>query len=52
MLPTDIDNVAIGQRAEVRLTALNLRTTPAVYGYVISVSGDILLVRAPMLRIF
>lgn len=40
VLPTDIDNVAIGQRAEVRLTALNTRTTPAIYGYVVSVSGD------------
>jgi HlyD family type I secretion membrane fusion protein len=38
--PTDIDNIAIGQRAEVRLTALNSRTTPAIYGNVISVSGD------------
>ena len=36
----DIDNVAIGQKAEVRLTALNSRTTPAIYGYVVSVSGD------------
>lgn len=40
VLPTDIDNVAIGQQAEIRLTALNLRTTPAIFGYVISVSGD------------
>jgi HlyD family secretion protein/epimerase transport system membrane fusion protein len=40
VLPTDIDNVTIGQRAEVRLTALNTRTTPAIYGYVVSVSGD------------
>ena len=38
--PTDIDSVEIGQRAEVRLTALNARTTPAIYGYVISISGD------------
>ena len=38
--PNDIDNVAIGQKAEVRLTALNSRTTPAIYGYVVSVSGD------------
>ena len=43
VLPTDIDNVAIGQSAEVRLTALNLRTTPAIYGSVISVSADSLM---------
>jgi HlyD family secretion protein/epimerase transport system membrane fusion protein len=43
VLPTDIDNVAIGQQAEIRLTALNLRTTPAIFGYVISVSGDSLI---------
>jgi HlyD family type I secretion membrane fusion protein len=38
--PADIDSLAIGQRAEVRLTALNSRTTPAIYGYVKSISGD------------
>ena len=38
--PTDIDSLVVGQRAELRLTALNVRTTPAIYGYVISVSGD------------
>lgn len=43
VLPTDIDNVGIGQKAEIRLTALNVRTTPVIYGYVISVSGDILI---------
>ncbi len=40
VLPTDIDNIVIGQRAEVRLTALNARTTPAIYGTVVSISGD------------
>jgi HlyD family secretion protein/epimerase transport system membrane fusion protein len=40
VLPTDIDSVAIGQKAEIRLTALNSRTTPAIFGYVISMSGD------------
>jgi HlyD family type I secretion membrane fusion protein len=40
--PTDIDNIVIGQRAEVRLTALNQRTTPAIYGVVVTVSGDML----------
>tara|TARA_B100000575_G_scaffold290888_1_gene295519 strand:- start:9933 stop:11273 length:1341 start_codon:yes stop_codon:yes gene_type:complete len=43
VLPADIDNVVVGQRAEVRLTALNTRTTPGIYGYVKSVSGDVLL---------
>lgn len=43
ILPTDIDSVAVGQRAEVRLVALNARTTPAIYGNVMSVSGDRLL---------
>ena len=38
--PNDIDNVAIGQKAEVRLTALNSRITPAIFGVVVSVSGD------------
>ena len=46
VLPMDVDNVSIGQRAEVRLTALNSRTTPAIYGYVVSVSGDILIQQA------
>ena len=38
--PTDIDNIVVGQGAEVRLTALNARTTPAIYGVVVSISGD------------
>ena len=38
--PTDIDNVKVGQTAEVRLTALNLRSTPSIYGVVVSISGD------------
>ena len=38
--PVDVDSVAIGQKAEVRLTALNSRLTPAIFGHVISVSGD------------
>ena len=40
ILTTDIDSVAIGQEAEVRLTALNLRKTPAIFGSVVSISGD------------
>ncbi len=38
--PNDIDNVKVGQTAEVRLTALNLRSTPSIYGVVMSISGD------------
>lgn len=38
--PQDIDSVTAGQRAEVRLSALDLKRTPAVFGDVISVSGD------------
>jgi len=38
--PNDIDNVQVGQQAEVRLVALNLRLTPSIMGTVISVSGD------------
>jgi type I secretion membrane fusion protein, HlyD family len=38
--PTDIDNVAIGQRAHLRFTALNMRTTPELEGTVIQVGAD------------
>jgi HlyD family type I secretion membrane fusion protein len=38
--PVDIDSIAIGQKAEIRLTALNMRTTPAIFGRVVSISGD------------
>lgn len=38
--PQDIDSVNVGQQAEVRVSALNLRMTPAVFGEVRSVSGD------------
>lgn len=38
--PQDIDSVTTGQRAEVRLSALNMRRTPAVFGDVVAVSGD------------
>lgn len=39
---TEIDNVRIGQKATVRLTALNLRTTPVLNGEVFYVSADAL----------
>lgn len=38
--PLDIDNVSIGQDAEVRFSALDLRQTPVVIGKVVSRSGD------------
>ena len=43
--PTGIDSVSVGQTAEVRLTALNLRNTPAIFGIVRTLSGDALTVR-------
>lgn len=38
--PNDIDNVEVGQTAEIRLTALSVRSTPSIYGVVVSISGD------------
>ncbi|MDY8108848.1 HlyD family type I secretion periplasmic adaptor subunit [Fulvimarina sp. 2208YS6-2-32] len=38
--PLDIDSVTIGQTAEVRFSALDLRTTPVIIGTVTSRSGD------------
>ncbi|MBI37607.1 MAG: secretion protein HlyD [Alphaproteobacteria bacterium] len=38
--PNDIDNIQVGQEAEVRLVALNMLLTPSVMAKVISVSGD------------
>ncbi|MGJ3261847.1 MAG: HlyD family type I secretion periplasmic adaptor subunit [Salinarimonas sp.] len=40
--PRDVDSVRRGQRASVRLTALNQRTTPMVAGEVIYLSADAL----------
>ncbi|MFV0335320.1 MAG: HlyD family type I secretion periplasmic adaptor subunit [Tropicimonas sp.] len=39
---TEIDNVAVGQIATVRLTALNRRTTPVLDGEVVYISADAL----------
>jgi HlyD family type I secretion membrane fusion protein len=36
----DIDHVELGQKAEVRLTALDQRTTPMAHGHVVYVSAD------------
>jgi HlyD family type I secretion membrane fusion protein len=38
--PEDIDNVVVGQDAEVRFTAFKQRTTPTVQGEIIYVSAD------------
>ena len=38
----DIDHVRVGQRADVRLTALNQRMTPMAHGHVVYVSADAL----------
>jgi HlyD family secretion protein len=38
----DIDQIQVGQKADVRLTALNQRTTPVAHGRVIYVSADAL----------
>ncbi len=40
--PMDIDRVAVGQEASVRMTAMNSRTVPVLYGTVTTVSADIL----------
>ncbi|MDX1433440.1 MAG: HlyD family type I secretion periplasmic adaptor subunit [Gammaproteobacteria bacterium] len=41
--PVDIDDVAVGQQATVRLTAFKLRSTPVIVGTVINLSADTLL---------
>ncbi|MCV6574499.1 MAG: HlyD family type I secretion periplasmic adaptor subunit [Cohaesibacter sp.] len=38
--PTDIDNIDIGMEAETRFVSFNLRHSPAVFGKIISLSGD------------
>lgn len=38
--PVDIDSVAEGQKAEIRLTAFKMRTTPIIEGKVVSISAD------------
>jgi HlyD family secretion protein len=39
--PQDIDSVAVGQPARIRLTAFNQRTTPELTGEVITVGADL-----------
>lgn len=40
--PTDVDRVSPGLEADLRLSALNTRTTPVIPGRVLTVSADIL----------
>lgn len=42
VLRTEIDNITVGQKATVRLTALNQRTTPVLNGEVFYLSADAL----------
>ena len=39
--PTDIDQVSVGGKAKLRLSAFNQRTTPELDGHVIDVSADV-----------
>lgn len=40
--PTDIDNVFVGQSAILRFSALNSRTTPEIFGEVVTISADVI----------
>ena len=42
VMPTDRDNVNVGQEARLRITPLNQRATPELLGQVVLVSADIL----------
>ena len=42
VMPTDVDNVNVGQEARLRITPLNQRATPELLGEVVLVSADIL----------
>ncbi|MRX49970.1 HlyD family type I secretion periplasmic adaptor subunit [Paracoccus sp. S-4012] len=46
VLRTDVDSIRIGQRANIRLTALNQRTTPVLEGELIYLSADAIPVNA------
>ena len=39
--PTDIDTVYVGQEATLRFSALNTRTTPEIFGEVVTKSADV-----------
>jgi len=40
--PTDVDNVAPGQQAEVRFASFNTKLTPVILGVVVTVSDDVI----------
>lgn len=40
--PTDVDNVAAGQQAEVRFASFNTKLTPVILGVVVTVSDDVI----------
>ncbi len=40
--PTDIDQMSVGQEAILRFSALNSRTTPEMFGEVVTVSADVI----------
>jgi epimerase transport system membrane fusion protein len=40
--PTDVDQVFIGQKAEIKFTAFRLNFVPVMYGEVLSISADAL----------
>jgi HlyD family secretion protein/epimerase transport system membrane fusion protein len=42
IMPQDIDTVKVGQKAEVRFSALDLKVTPTVIGELMSVSPDVI----------
>jgi len=48
--PTDISHVNVGQRALVRLSALNQRVTPMIEAKVVYLSADVLADQVPMSR--
>ena len=52
VMPSDIDRVAIGQAARVRLSAFNQATTPELTGEVTFVSADPITVEATGARVF
>lgn len=40
VLPTDIDQIYVGQEVALRFSAFDQRTTPELYGHVVTVSAD------------
>ncbi|MEO0461523.1 MAG: HlyD family type I secretion periplasmic adaptor subunit [Pseudomonadota bacterium] len=52
VMPADIDRVAVGQSARIRLSAFNQATTPELTGEVIFVSADPITIEATGARVF